>query len=75
MKAASEIIEMFEQFPKTEFDTEAIIIQSYASDSSTRRALKGLCASGFLVYRYVETAKTAKKIYRLKSAVTELLAG
>lgn len=70
MKAASEIIEMFEHFPKSEFDTEAVVSQSYASDSSTRRALKELCNTGFLSYRYVETEKSAKKVYKLAAVIT-----
>ena len=70
MKAVTEIIDLFEQFRATEFDAESVVANSYASDSSTRRALKDLCDSGFLEYRYIETPKSAKKVYRLRTVVT-----
>ena len=71
MKAIVEIIELFEQFPKSEFAAETVVAMSYASDSATRRALKSLVDSSFLVYRYVETRQIARKMYRLKSVVSE----
>lgn len=70
MKAVSEIIELFEQFRETEFDAESVVANSYASDSTTRRALKELCDTGFLQHRYIETPKSAKKVYRLRTVVT-----
>lgn len=70
MKAVAEVIELFERFRATEFDAESVIANSYASDSSTRRALKELCDNGFLEYRYIETPKSAKKVYRLRTVIT-----
>lgn len=67
MKAARDVCEFFDTFPKSEFDALSVISGIHGSGSSpqVRIALKELCASGYLQWRWKEGKYVPKKMYSL----------
>jgi len=67
MKAARDVCEFFDTFPASEFDALSVIaaIHGSASSPQVRRALKELCESGYLQWRWQEGRYVPKKMYSL----------